>query len=152
MIDISNLKAAPGLPLYEGMKAGFDYDPVVRTAVDECNVPDAATARYLLDAFLQWIAALPGKAEGQMYVMLKCDVDRIFHAFVLNSALYREFCNEYMKHFIDHNPLDGRGSRRAVEYTVAYLGHTYGDRLHPELAKWAGMLDVNAWRVSCGDC
>lgn len=134
------------------VRSTFNFDPVIRTAVEECNVPTKEDAENLLDAFLQWVAAMPGKEEGQLYVMLKSDVDRIFHAFVLNTSLYRDFCDTYFAHFIDHTPLDERGSRPSVSYTVSLLQKTYGESLHPSLAEWAGLLDEDAWEVSCGSC
>ena len=152
MFELAQLKAPPGPPLYDAMVANFDYSPVLRTAVKECNVSDVEEAKDLLDAFLQWIAAMPGKEPGQTFVMLKCDVDRIFHSFVLNTRLYREFCDTFLAHFVDHTPIEERGSRPAVEYTIQFLRETYGRNLHPKLAEWADVVDADAWEVSCGKC
>jgi hypothetical protein len=121
---------------------------VIRTAVSDFGVLEEE-ADLLFDAFLQWIAALPARPEGQRYVMLKSDVDRIFHAFILNTEAYREFCNRYLGRFVDHHPVTGDGAQVDVENTVRVLRASYGSDLNPFLVSWERDLDADAWVVSC---
>jgi hypothetical protein len=152
MIDVSKVKAAPGVALYECIKSEFNFAPVLRTAIEECGIDSIDDAADSLDAFIQWIAALPAREEGSIYVMLKSDVDRIFHAFVLNTRLYREFCETYLGHFVDHTPFEGPISKRWVDYTINLLDGLYGTRLHPALSYWKELSEKEAYKVSCGNC
>ncbi|MBI4993958.1 hypothetical protein HZC33_03355 [Candidatus Wolfebacteria bacterium] len=152
MITDFKIQVCPGLELYKSMKYGFDFTPVLKTAVKECGINSIEDANDLLDAFLQWIAAMPAKKENTTYVMLKSDVDRIFHAFVLNTGLYRDFCETFFGHFIDHTPLEGQISKKWVDYTVNLLSELYGNQLHPALKIWEDLATNGAWEVSCGKC
>lgn len=60
----------------------FDYSPVRRTLKAEFGIDDAA-ADGLLAAFLQWFSVIPSIRPGHTFVMLKTDVDRVFHSFIL---------------------------------------------------------------------
>ncbi len=141
-----------GQALCDEMKRTFDFTPIVETAVRDCGVQDELRARYLLDAFLQWFSLLPAVKPGQVYVMMKTEVDAIFHAFVLNTKVYREFCDRFIGHFIDHHPLDDSTRSRVedgVRYTVNLLEEHFGGDLHPALREWKTQLDCSAWMVSC---
>jgi len=141
--------------LYAEMQ-GFDFDPVLRTAVQECGIEDRARAEELLHAFLQWFSIVPFVDHDHVFVMLKTDVDQIFHAFVLNTRAYQEFCQQFVGQFIHHTPLDDSTAKSlegGVTYTVDLLEHFYGDQLSPELAEWRDQLEKGAWVVSCpGSC
>lgn len=134
--------------LYHGMLATAPRDAVLRTAIEDFGVP-VADADMLFDGFLQWIAALTTRGPDEKYVMLKSDIDRIFHAFILNTRLYREFCDEHLGRFVDHHPVTGDGVRPDVETTVRLLRAAYGDDLNPFLALWERDLAEDAWVVSC---
>ncbi|MCL3838018.1 hypothetical protein [Aeromicrobium duanguangcaii] len=138
----------PPVDLYEDMRVDKARVAVIRTAVEDFAVPpEDADAIY--DAFLQWMASLPARPAGQRYVMLKSDVDRIFHAFILNTQSYREFCHRYLGRFVDHHPITGDGARIDVENTVAVLESSFGANLSPFLRMWSRDLDAEAWTVSC---
>ena len=102
-----------------------------------------------MDAFLQWFSVAPARDPGSTYVMLKSDVDRIFHAFVLNTRAYRELCEKFIGHFMDHNPIDGAVSKESVESTIELLERHFGADLHPALRHWKELTHADAWRVSC---
>ncbi|MDC8982555.1 hypothetical protein PR370_15805 [Mycobacterium marinum] len=137
--------------LYEEMRADAPREAVLRTAVEELGVQQA-DADLLFDGFLQWLAALPSHRASDTdnhYVMLKSDIDRIFHAFILNTSLYRDFCDKHLGHFVDHHPVIGDGDRADVESTVRVLRACYGEDLNPFLVIWERSLDQEAWKVSC---
>jgi hypothetical protein len=134
--------------LFQEMLKDAPREPVIRTATEDFGVP-SDEANLIFDAFLQWMAALPARPHGQPYVMLKSDVDRIFHAFILNTAVYRGFCEKHLGIFIDHHPITGDGARADVASTVDTLKKAYGDQLNPYLRLWERDLDAEAWVVSC---
>ena len=147
MIELVPVK--PGSVMFERMKVEYNFDAVLRTAVEECGIDSESEAAYLLDAFLQWFSVIPARGKDAVYVMLKSDVDRIFHAFVLNTKSYREFCESYLGHFLDHTPVEGDVAGNWVTYTVDLLKRHYGDELHPALQGWEDMVEAGSWRVSC---
>lgn len=137
-----------GTVLFEEMRSDVPRDAIRRTAVEDFAVP-ADEFDEILDAFLQWMAAMPLKAINTPYVMLKSDVDRIFHAFILNTRAYREFCARHLGQFVDHHPITGDGARPDVVSTVEVLRATYGESLSPYLEMWSRDLEAEAWIVSC---
>lgn len=137
-----------GVALYERMLVDVPSDAIRRTAVEDFAVP-AEEFDGILQGFLQWIAAIPLKAPDTPYVMLKSDIDRVFHAFILNTREYREFCDNHLGQYVDHHPITGDGARPDVEATVKVLQHEYADQLSPYLELWARDLDADAWIVSC---
>jgi hypothetical protein len=121
--------------LYERMKSENDFEPIIATAVRECNVPDSNTALSLLDAFLQWISIYPLMEEGKKLQMLR-GVDPIWHAFILNTRAYREFCEKYFGEYLDHDPTDvdeASGKDEYSNYTLYLLRQEFGNGVHPKL-------------------
>lgn len=115
--------------LYSRMKRK-DFSAIIDTAVRECGVKTRDRAEKLLDAFLQWFALIPEAVPTQPLQMLR-SVDRIWHAMILNTAFYREFCNEFVGGFVDHNPLDvvrdASGKRTYADHTLMLVERTYGE-------------------------
>src|SRR3989344_7838963 len=141
---MNGVATACGPTLCREMRESTYFRPIISTLLRERSVSNEAEARNLLDAFLQWIALIPVVERGKVFVMLKTPVDEVFHAFVLNTAFYQEFCQKYFGFFIHHNPLDGDTSAKideGVNYTVDLLEQHYGEQLHPELRAWRGQVE-----------
>lgn len=143
-----------GKDLVARMRQEFDYAPVIRTAIREGGVADAQQAEALLEAFRQWFSLLPILEPGSGYVMFKSDVDSVFHAFVLNTKLYREFCYKFLGEFIDHSPIaedvaETMPLEEYATYTVNFLEKHFGEDLAPALRKWRVQLEEGTWEVSC---
>jgi hypothetical protein len=89
-----------------------------------------------LDAFLQWFSLVPQPKEGESLQMLK-SVDRIWHAFILNTKLYRAFYQKYIGFYVDHDPLDSEDeSLPKAEYarfTLSLLEDEFGSEINPYL-------------------
>jgi hypothetical protein len=88
--------------------------------------------------------------------MLKTRVDDVFHAMILNTQFYQNFCERYFGFFIHHHPIgeeEVSGEIEAgVHYTVDLLEKTYGDALHPALHEWRNQIDKGVYVVSCPSC
>ncbi len=129
--------------LYERMKRD-DFSQVLFTAVKECGVTDDARARELLDGFLQWLAVIPDMSEGKNLQMFK-DLDRIWHAMILHTKFYREFCQRHFGTFIDHDPaenvLERQAKRVDADYTLELLRAAFGSDLNPELFALENIID-----------
>ena len=123
--------------LYKRMKA-WDYSAIIETAMRECGVRTKEGARELLDAFLQWFSLIPETTSDHPLQMLR-SVDRIWHAMILNTKFYREFCNEFVGHFVDHNPLDVTDAdapkKEYARHTLSRLRTVYGGRMSKALCK-----------------
>ena len=100
----SSDRALRGRPLHAAMLSAFEYSPVIDTAVQHYGLA-RADAASLFDGLLQWLSAIPFALPGQPIQMVE-QVDRLWHAFVLNTKLYRRFCDRFFGRFIDHDPLD----------------------------------------------
>jgi hypothetical protein len=127
-----------GWALYRRMWREGDFWSVLCTAVDDCGIETHKDAMSSLDAFLQWFSIIPAVEKDSPYVMLKCDIDRVFHAFILNTQLYSMFCDRYIGNFVHHRPWAGEPPREWVEATLKLLREHFGNALHPELQEWDG--------------
>lgn len=124
-----------GFNLYQLMKAENDFAPVIKTAVKECGVKDDETANLLLDGFLQLFSLIPKLGENDKLHMIK-SVDPIWHAFVLNTSFYREFCDKYIGFFVDHDPMDGnteKSKRKVADYTLNLVKKEFGAQVSTQL-------------------
>jgi hypothetical protein len=121
--------------LYTRMKSENDFTPILVTAIREVGVPPEKSEAFL-DAFLQWFALIPQLKSGESLQMLK-SVDRIWHAFILNTKLYRGFCQKYIGFYVDHDPLDSEDeSLPRAEYarlTLSLLEDAFGAEVNPYL-------------------
>lgn len=134
----------------------FDFDPVVSLIKREGFVEDTKID-VSLDGLIQWLAGHAVKKHDDPYVMLHGDVDRVFHAFILNTKLYTKFCIEHVGFFIHHTPLDAELASQplilqGIDYTINFLDNEFREILSPSLKKWLedhkkGLLNVSA--VSC---
>ncbi len=138
-----------GHTLYVDMKSAHDYHPVLATAVEHYGLTPAAAAD-LFDGLLQWLAAIPFARPGQPIQMVE-SIDRLWHAFVLNTKLYRAFCDRFFGRYIDHDPLDRDfeelSKKQYARFTLTTLQQEFGAAVHP------AFLDLTQ-RVGCcfGQC
>lgn len=125
-----------GKALYLRMREEFDFSPVLDTAVREVGVPTREKAKEILDAFLQWFSLIPMVNADKALQMLR-GVDKIWHAFILNTRLYREFCRRYVGFYVDHDPMDVNDSSLPKEqyaaFTLKLLKEEFGDEVQPSL-------------------
>lgn len=125
-----------GLELYKQMREDFDFTTVIETAVRELDVPTYEKAEELMDAFLQWFSLIPMLGENDALQMLR-SVDKLWHAFILNTKLYREFCHEYVGSYIDHDPTEVTNTELPKEkyaaFTLKLLKEQFGNRVQPSL-------------------
>jgi hypothetical protein len=136
--------------LYERMKQK-DFDVVLETAVKECGVPSRERAMELLDAFLQWFAltALPFDTPLQMFK----ELDKIWHAMILNTAFYRNFCTEFIGRFVDHDPSevlrDQIEKRKRADFTLSLVRRVYGQQVNKSLFALSEVIDCCApcWKT-----
>ncbi len=144
-----------GPQLAHTMRNETDFSPVIRTMLSDQMVASEEEARDHIDAFLQWVALVPSIRAQDALVMLKTPVDDVFHAFVLNTEFYQRFCETHFGFFVHHHPLDAETRERlakGVVETVERLERTYGEDLHPLLRSWRGLMENEAYVVSCGKC
>jgi hypothetical protein len=120
--------------------------------VDEKMASDDVQANDLLEAFLQWVALVPTIKPDDTFVMLKSPVDKVFHAFILNTEFYQNFCARHFGFFVHHHPIDELLLKKlpgGVRDTMDLLEQTYGEELHPALSAWRSLVDTDAYVVSC---
>ena len=138
-----------GKPLYQRMKC-HGYEAIIQTAMRECGVKTRKRADELLDAFLQWFALIP-LASPEHPLQMARSVDRIWHAMVLNTVFYRDFCRRFAGSFIDHNPLDVESNSQEqkqeyAQYTLALLAEEFGTEVSLDL------LDMTQDITCCIGC
>ncbi len=138
-----------GKTLYHSMQHAFDYAPVLDTAVRESGI-SREEAASLFDGLLQWLSVIPSARNGQPVQMVG-SIDQLWHAFVLNTKLYRTFCDRFFGRHIDHDPLDRfdqeLSKKQYARFTLATLRQEFGDDVHP------AFVDL-AQQVTCcyGQC
>ncbi|MFE7340081.1 glycine-rich domain-containing protein [Streptomyces griseus] len=69
---------------------------------------DRAKAERATDQALAFVATV---ATASVKMVPSDDVDAAFHAFILHTTAYREFCETYAGRFLEHNPRPGTGGR-----------------------------------------
>ncbi len=95
--------------------------------------PEAINAR--IDALLQWLAAIPlAKAQNKGLQMIE-SIDIVWHAFILHTKEYAEFCGKFFGRFVHHLPPSEFDSDRTEDasYTLSTIRGLFGDATHPEL-------------------
>lgn len=129
--------------IYFEMKRSFDFTPVIETALREYPELDRVKAESLLDAFLQWFSLVPSMPEGGTLQMLH-SVDRMWHALILNTKIYRELCDRFIGRFVDHDPTDVMDDElpkaEYAEYTFRLLKESFGDDLNHALTYLSGKV------------
>lgn len=141
-----------GQSLYQEMLDNFDFSQITWTMTRYNKEMTTEEAKELLHAFLQWFALIPTNNSGHYVIMLETPVEEAFHAFVLNTALYQKFCEQFLGFFFHHTPLreeTGPQIEAAVRYTVELLEQHYGENLHPALQRWREQLDAGTYKVAC---
>jgi|SoiMethySBSTD1v2_1073268.scaffolds.fasta_scaffold266525_4 hypothetical protein len=138
-----------GKPLFDAMRQAFEYGPVLETAISHYGL-DQAEAAIRFDGLLQWMAVIP-LAQRDRPIQMVESIDKLWHAFVLNTKLYRAFCDRFFGRYIDHDPLDRNDaemSKKAyARFTLKLLRESFGAEVHP------AFVDLTQ-RVSCcyGQC
>lgn len=141
-----------GNPLYEDMREHFDYSQIVWTMHRYNPEMTEERANQLLDAFLQWISLAPLNTTNQWITMFKTDVEEAFHCFVLNTRLYRDFCDQFLGFFFHHDPLveeSGPEIEAAARFTLENLEQSFGSGINPELKEWRRQFENGTYRVAC---
>lgn len=141
-----------GKVLFQKMIEEYDFGNVTWTMQRYNNEIDDKNAAEILQAFLQWLSLAPLDSKNQWITMFQTEVEEAFHAFVLNTELYHDFCNRYLGYFFHHNPLveeEGPEVQAAAKYTFEKLLAEYGDDLHPLLKKWKVQFDKGIYKIAC---
>ena len=125
-----------GPSLAELLAHELDFTPVLRTAITDCGVASPFAAIDGLEAFLQWVSLTPLRTHVEHFVMLKGDADRIWHAAIINTALDRKMCDDYLGGFLDHEPSPAKPPQQWILETVGLLKAYFGPALHPIFAGW----------------
>jgi hypothetical protein len=141
-----------GKALFQQMNDEYDFSNVTWTIQRYNKEITEAKAQEMLQAFLQWFSLAPMDSDDRWITMFQTDVEEAFHAFVLNTALYQDFCSRYLGYFFHHNPLveeEGPAIESAARYTVESLMKEYGDDLHPMLQEWTTQFANKTYKVAC---
>lgn len=148
-----NKKDRPfGQELFHTMIDEYDFGNVTWTIQRYNKAISDAKAKEMLHAFLQWISLAPLNSDDRWITMFQTDVEEAFHSFVLNTALYQDFCTRYIGYFFHHNPVieeEGPEIEAAAKYTVEALVKEYGEELHPMLKEWKIQFDMGTYEVAC---
>ncbi|MDX3342831.1 hypothetical protein PV409_33265 [Streptomyces sp. ME02-6979.5a] len=92
---------------------------------------DRNKAERATDQALAFVATV---ATATVKMVPSDDVDAAFHAFILHTAAYREFCETYAGRFLEHNPRPGTGGRglgevQATAHAIKAAGFMVMDEL-----------------------
>ncbi len=121
--------------LYREMKEAIPYDMISSTAKrlnPELTDQDIA---HRCDALVQWLATIPlALAEGRWFQMIET-VDVLWHAFILHTKDYAEFCDRFYGGFLHHSPpMDYSEDRTEYAcYTLAMIRREFGGNMNAEL-------------------
>lgn len=137
--------------LYKVMIEDFNYEPVLKHALREHPSRSREEARDALTGFLQWASMIPFSKTSLSMID---SVDWIWHAFILNTRLYRDFCQQFFGRFIDHEPHDEEhegAMRHYLDHTLVPLQKRYGGSLnHTLLGRRGEMAPI--CQTHCSHC
>lgn len=136
------VQTSTALERYEAMRE-FDSTPIIQSTERFHPELTENDIRERLDALLQWFAVIPDAEEGRALQMIE-SVDVVWHAFILNTGLYKDFCNRFVGIFVDHDPIEAVNQevprREYAEYTYTLLTQAFGDRLNKRFADLRELL------------
>lgn len=141
-----------GRVLYSEMKNDFDYSQINWTIRRYNSSISESEADQMIDAFLQWISLTPLNTREIYMVMFKTPVEEAFHNFVLNTRIYKTFCDKFLGYFFHHDPMvqeTGPEVERIAQYTVEMLEKTFGEQMNPLLKDWRRQFDDKSYHVAC---
>ena len=141
--------------LYQEMKS-FNVRPVISLLKRERWLEDDDAISDAIDGLLQWFAGHAVYKHELPYVMMNGNVDKAFHAFILNTRLYADFCKKHVGFFINHTPLDAEDTNAlvvmgGVDYTVNFLKDSF-PYLSPALQEWVRKNDAGEFTISAVSC
>lgn len=151
-LPVEAVKVRYGREIYEEMRSRFDYSQIIWTMRRYNEHMSEERAMHLLDAFLQWISLAPLNTDKQWITMFKTDVEEAFHCFVLNTRLYRQFCDQFLGFFFHHDPLveeSGPEIEAAARFTLENLEESFGDVLNSEFKEWRQQFEDGTYHVAC---
>lgn len=93
---------------------------------------DRDKAERATDQALAFVATV---ATATVKMVPSDDVDAAFHAFILHTTAYREFCETYAGRFLEHNPRPGSGGQGAGRGAGDRARHQ-GSRIHGHGRIW----------------
>lgn len=102
----------------------------------------ASEINEAFDAWLQWMAGhVVNPHQENTYVMLLGPIDEAFHASILCTRKYMEFCKTKVGFFIHHTPVSEEEAVEltndgAILYTINFLRKQFGQNLAPMLVRW----------------
>lgn len=80
-------------------------------------------------------------------------VDEVWHTFILHTKAYRDFCNEYLGKFIDHNPTSTKEvSFEKYKNTIELLNDRFGEINKEVWLTSSSLCDSGSDSGSGGDC
>ncbi len=90
---------------------------------------------------LQWLAAAFTLPRGAELLMFEGRVESFLRLVILDTEFFKHLYRRYADYPIRYKPLtisrENIGPFRGyIDWTIEYLHGTFGDALHPELAKW----------------
>lgn len=121
--------------LYDTMQQDVPTNLLVTTIKREHPHLSEETIRCRIDALLQWMATLPlARKDGKTFQMIET-VDVAWHAFILHTRQYADFCAKFFGNFIHHDPPENYDEDRTADaqYTLARISNEFGNQLNPEL-------------------
>jgi len=134
------------------MLANFDFKSVIRTMVRSNSGLTEQSAIDLLDAYLQWVSIIPAVSSGNCVAMLDTEVELACHAFILNTRLYKDFCDRFLGFFLHHDPVEDGTTIDDAEIatrTAALLKEHFGSQLNPAFDKWLVQIGEGSFQLAC---
>lgn len=146
---LSNEKISTDKERFIAMTQAFDYTSVILTAIRENPGLNREEIKARFTALLQWLAILPN-ATDKTPLQMSFLIDPLWYAFILNTKLYRAFCDKFYGKYIDHDPMDPLNADieklKYAKYTEKLLTDVFGDQIH------AAFLDFSKIQCCYGAC
>jgi hypothetical protein len=132
------------------------FDPVVRTLVREKTFVDENQARHMIEGFMQWYCT-GAVTKTKSFVMFVGPLDSVFHAMILNSKWYFDFCCTFTGVYTHHEPVEESGisvdqAKLAISETLNLIKSTWGNDSHEEIKKIYNQHEAGELTASSVSC
>jgi hypothetical protein len=132
--------------LYSEICENIPRKEIIKTMLRENPNISESQANSRVDALCQWLSLVKLAKKESLALQMLSSLDEAWHAFILNTKLYREFCDKNFGFQVDHDPIEAVNEdvprKEYALFTLWALKKVYGNKLNPLL------LDL-AKKVTC---
>lgn len=142
--------------LYGQIMNQTDFTQMKSALIVHGKATNQEEADELVKAWVQWLC-VGATTNTKSYLMFHGPVDDAFHAAILCTRWYADFCKTHIGCFVHHDPVPPESVNdteitAAIRGTLMLLSNKWGDDLHPQLSAWVQAEHTGSLQPSSVSC